>query len=380
MDKVRNRSIDILKGIGIVLVVLSHTKCPNGSWFASWFVQLFFIAAGYTYCQQYSDNQGVISFIFKRIKRLYIPWVIGGSIFTIANNILIKVNILTDNSLFLDAATGNSYGLDRVYSLTDILLMLKKIFLFQSAPKILGPVWFLSTLFFVEVIYAIIDYICAKVVKEHRAMIMNSIILLIYATGVYFSMNGIVDNSGYKLNIIALSIFLFHIGQKIKNYEAAYQKEQNPVLYIFLALSTIYIFRVLKVGGVRYVRGEIPGGVPLFVWSIAGWFLVYGISQVISEGKSFIADLFIYIGKHTLPIMMLHLFSFKIVTYIQVIIYKEPTYMLASFPVLYHENRWWFAYSIVGVCVPLILYAGSKKIMSQIRGKIKRQEEAHISL
>lgn len=376
----RNKNIDILKGIGIILVVFSHVKFPYGGWYASWFVQLFFIAAGYTYSKRYLDNRrGLITFVFKRIKRLYFPWVIAGSIFTIANNFLIKINILTDNSLFLDATVGNSYGLDRIYSLADIFQRLKKILLFQSTSKVLGPVWFLATLFFVEVIYAIIDCICTKVAKEHQSMAMNSIMLLIYVTGVHFTMNGIVDNSGYKLHLVALSIFLFHVGQKIRTYETVW-KDQNPVLYIFLALSIIFIFRTLKVGTVRYVRGEIPGGVQLFVWSIAGWFLVYGISQVISEGKSFIADALIYIGKHTLPIMMLHLFSGKIVTYIQIKIYKEPAYMLASFPILYHDNGWWFVYSIVGVCVPLILAAGSKKIVSQISKKIKRIGKAQISL
>lgn len=371
----RNKNIDILKGIGIILVVLSHTKCPYGSWYGSWFVQLFFIAAGYTYSKHYLDNRrGVITFIVKRVKRLYIPWVIVGSFFTIANNFLIKVNILTDNSLFLDAAAGNSYGLDKVYSLAYTLQRLKKVILFQSAPKLSSAMWFLACLFLVEVIYIIIDCICTKVAKEHQAMAMNIIMLLIYVTGVYFNMNGIVDNSGYKFNIVALSIFLFHIGQKIRTYETMW-KDQNPVLIIFLALSIIFIFKTLKIGTVRYVRGEIVGGVQFFVWSMAGWFLVYGISQIISEGKSFIADFLIYTGKHTLPILLLHQFSFKIVTYIQTIVYKEPAYMLASFTVLYADNGWWIIYSIVGVCVPLILYVISKKIVLLIRGKIKGNEK-----
>lgn len=88
-----------------------------------------------------------------------------------------------------------------------------------------------------------------------------------------------------------------------------------------------------------------------------------------------IADCLIYIGKNSLPILVMHQISFKIVTYIQVSVYKEPAYMLASFPVLYTDNGWWIIYSIVGVCVPLILYAGSKKIVSKIRGKVKRDEK-----
>lgn len=54
----RNRKIDILKGIGIILVVLSHAKCPYGDWYGAWFVQLFFIAAGYTYNSAYANTWG----------------------------------------------------------------------------------------------------------------------------------------------------------------------------------------------------------------------------------------------------------------------------------------------------------------------------------
>lgn len=55
----RNKNIDIMKGIGIILVVLSHTGGgPLGSWYGSWFSQLFFIIAGYTFNHRYSENLG----------------------------------------------------------------------------------------------------------------------------------------------------------------------------------------------------------------------------------------------------------------------------------------------------------------------------------
>ena len=78
--------------------------------------------------------------------------------FTFLINLLININILTDNPLFLNAAEGNSYGLDRIYTLKGLLIMLRKVVLFQSAPKISGAIWFLATLFFVEIIYVVIEF------------------------------------------------------------------------------------------------------------------------------------------------------------------------------------------------------------------------------
>lgn len=365
--QMRNRNIDILKGIGIILVVLSHAECPFGGWYGAWFVQLFFIAAGYTYnSSKIYTRGGVKNYIIKRIKRLFLPWVIVGIIFTFFNNTFIKMNILTNDIRFLDAVDGNSYGLDKVYSLTDIFQKITKIIFFQSAPKISGAMWFLAVLFFTDIGYSIIDYICKRFIKMYYAAVINVIMLLIYIVGVYVTVNNIVDNSGYRLNIVLLSIFLFHIGQKIKIYELQY-KEFNPIFTIFMALFVIYIFKILKVESVRYVRGEIGGGVQFFLWSMSGWSLVYGVSQIIAEGESFIANVLIYIGKHTLPIVILHQISFKIVTCIQIKIYVEPEYMLAAFPVLHSENGWWLIYCIIGICVPLFLYEMGNKGLFFIR-------------
>lgn len=54
----RNKSIDIVKGIGIILIVAGHALSPASYWWSSWFVQIFFIASGYIYNERYSDNRG----------------------------------------------------------------------------------------------------------------------------------------------------------------------------------------------------------------------------------------------------------------------------------------------------------------------------------
>ena len=313
---------------------------------------------------------GVKQYVIKRVKRLFIPWFIVGSIFTIFNNTLIKLNILTTDIRFLNAVDGNSYGLDKVYTLTDTFQNLRKVIFFMSAPKISGAMWFLAVLFLTEVCYVILDYICKKVVKKHYSA-MNLSMLLIYVVGVYFTMNNIVDKSGYRLNIVLLSIFLFHVGQKLSTYELMY-RECNPILTIFFAIFVIYVFKILKIESVRYVRGEIGGGVQLFLWSMAGWSLAYGASSIIEEDESLIENVLMYIGKRTLPIVLLHQISFKIVTYIQINIYKEPEYMLASFPVLYADNGWWLIYCVVGIGAPVFMYEMGNKILVSINKNIKR--------
>lgn len=358
----RNKNIDVIKGIGIILIVAGHALSPYSIWFSSWFVQIFFIAAGYTYQERYADAWGGVKrLVLKRVRRLYVPWLITGSVITCMNNLLIKMNILTDNPLFLEAAEGNSYGLDRLYTLQDLLLMLKKVVLFQSAPKISGAIWFLATLFFVEILYVVIEFIGKKVFSAQISLAMDGISLIIYGISVFATLHGWSDHSGYRLNIVGLSIFLFHIGRKLKTYEQSWDKE-NPVFVCGIMMAMMFLFIKLGVGRVSYARGDIRGGVYLFSYSMIGWFFLYALSQMLTERESFLQDTFLYIGKHSMPILLMHQISFKIVTLIQVILYKKPGYMLGSFPVLYKENGWWVIYSIVGICVPLLVYEGSRKI------------------
>lgn len=66
-----------------------------------------------------------------------------------------------------------------------------------------------------------------------------------------------------------------------------------------------------------------------------------------------------YIGRNTMPILILHLFALKIVTVIQISIYSGrmelPAYSLASFPTLFSFGVWPYLYTIVGVAVPLLV-------------------------
>ena len=73
MIKARLNYIDILKGIGILFVIFSHSGAENWfmSHFGDFFVPLFFIASGFTFGNK--DNSFFPVFL-KRSKRLLVPY------------------------------------------------------------------------------------------------------------------------------------------------------------------------------------------------------------------------------------------------------------------------------------------------------------------
>ena len=81
-----------------------------------------------------------------------------------------------------------------------------------------------------------------------------------------------------------------------------------------------------------------------------------------------------YLGKHTMCIIVLHLLSFKVVSYIYVFATKSDSMLLASFPVLDNTARYlWMAYSVVGIVLPVICYQFYRAIRGTARKLMERK-------
>lgn len=78
----------------------------------------------------------------------------------------------------------------------------------------------------------------------------------------------------------------------------------------------------------------------------------------------------IQIGKCSLEIIELHFLAFKIVSLIIIIIYRLPVTRLSDYPVIETGGLWWICYTLVGVCVPVILKLAAVRLQGRfIRGE-----------
>ena len=111
--KQRDISVDILKGIGIILVVVGHANCPQNlrNIIYSFHMPLFFICSGLFF--SFKDADDFNGFLIRRIKRLYFPFVKWSVIFLLLHNVFFKIGIL--NGYY-----GNIYGdVSEYYSFND---------------------------------------------------------------------------------------------------------------------------------------------------------------------------------------------------------------------------------------------------------------------
>lgn len=96
--KQRNNIIDYIKGIGIVFMVMGHAGAPFTSFLYLFHMAIFFIASGYCYNKDNASNgQDTLNYIVRKIRNLWLPYVLWMTIFSVTHNLCIKHNIYTNN-------------------------------------------------------------------------------------------------------------------------------------------------------------------------------------------------------------------------------------------------------------------------------------------
>ncbi len=337
----RIKELDILKGLAIVLIVLGHCNFPFKHFIYLFHVAVFIMCSGYFYKPSYSENtQNLKKYIFKKAKKLYIPYVVCNIIFLLFNNIFFKLNIYSTNY-------DNNIGI-----ITSISSYIKRIILilsFHGSPQLGGATWFLQALFGITCLYALIDYFITKISQKHHLKMITQLLI-----GIIFNLIGFfcslkhLDLMGLE-RIFSMYI-LFHFGLILS------QKKLIPKNKKFIGLELIITFTILLIatyfGKISLAQNNFENPIFLIIVSLAGWIFLYIISLIISN-ISILYKLFELIGKNTLPIMILHFLSFKVINLLSVKLFDYPSYMIASFPVLMTDGLWWILYTIVGIFIPI---------------------------
>lgn len=97
----RNGQIDVMRGIGILLMVYGHC-CRANSLIALFHMSLFFIISGYCFNDENCRTiRKFCAYFMKKVKSLWFPYFFFTSFFLLGTNIFIKVGIYTnDPSIF----------------------------------------------------------------------------------------------------------------------------------------------------------------------------------------------------------------------------------------------------------------------------------------
>ena len=341
--------------MAIILVVLGHCGFPATNFIYLFHMAVFFIASGYCWNEKNVETlDGLQNYFIKKIKGLYLPYVIYNSIFELFYNILIDLNIYTSNPNFTGKIRTKTNYLQTINELLSILH-----FDPSSCHELCGAAWFVIVLFYTTIIVAVLFFF----IRHTNSMIKNSIVFVFGVVALacsYYFMQSEISFKWYFTPTFP-SIFLYILGYFIRKISIFGSKRkaaiwvgnlQRRIMACFGAfISLLSLAWANKLGSVSLGSNYYKTPIFLIVVSFMGWLLISSSASIISK-CNFLTKFLAIIGQNSIYILFLHFLSFKIINYIQVFLYHEETYLVATFPTLHCEGLWWIAYAIVGVGVP----------------------------
>ena len=339
------------KGVAIILMVLVHARFSHyGDTFINMFhMPLFFFMSGYCFKREYLDN--FVTFIKKRIKGAYWPYVKWGLVFLLLHNLFFRLNIY--NSEF-----GFRGVVSKIYDAKDFLRNgLLIVGTMNGAEQLLGGYWFLHSYFFASIISFCIVY-CFK--NHLRFISIGCLVLLMVS----------ILMSGFSLSVpffigarevLASAFMVAGVAYRHSNWTF----ERYPLIMVPLGAAVVALGASFWPCNMLSLTWDRIG--LFFISALFGTFMVFSICVWLGR-YMFPAKALAYVGDRTLCVLTWHLLSFKIVSIVIILIYCLPKARLAEFPVIefYAYKGWWGAYLFIGLAVPLIIDYVSGKIRSVV--------------
>lgn len=355
----RNMNIDSLKGIGIVLMVMVHAGGPFSHFINLFHMPLFFICSGYLWNYEKINSQnGLARYIVGKIHTLWKPFVLLNGGLVLLHNFLLEIGLYTSDPQIFEIASIDTNKVQLSLSLKEILTAFIKTVFFAHTSQLGAPTWFLRTLFIVVIVYALISIVDRHINNHNIVQFIAIILFAVIAT--ILSVRKIVLPVG--VNTFFSSYLLYGIGVYLRKgyFQKLFLQEERGINHILVAIVCALILIIAnQFGTVAMASGMITNAVFFMIVSVAGYVLVYTISIVIPIR---LKRAFVYIGQHSIMILLLHLLAFKLISWLYVVIANKPMIYLAVFPSIRNVDCLWVLYTISGIAIPLLFQWIFRKI------------------
>lgn len=273
----RIKEIDILRGIGIIYVILGHLN-PNNfllSHIYSFHMFLFFFLSGIVSCKHFAPTR---TYIHNKCKRLLYPY-----------------------SLWILISFIMSLLISRYFPMTSA-----NIFFFNGSVGWNSPLWFLMVAFETSVV----NFLLLKYSEKYYKLILPFAFFASYLIITY------KITLPFGFHIFPMSLFFCVLGHIVSKYDLISKIVKCKVktkIIICISLSLLNLFSTYF-NGVISVYHSIFRNIPItYISGISGCLLYYYIVTEISlHFNNKILSLLDLFGKNSLFILCTHYFLLKI--------------------------------------------------------------------
>jgi fucose 4-O-acetylase-like acetyltransferase len=339
-------------------MVIAHAEAPG--WLCKFIFEfhmpLFFITAGYFFSTKYLHDEA--TFVKKRIKGLYVPFVKWAVFFLIIHNWMFDIGILNE-------VYGNEQGgVLHPWTAHQIQQNLWNIVTAMGGYDafLCGAFWFFRGLFVASILYLIIykvvDYALPRRVEKTIPYLICLIMLLLCGWKTWAGLKVInLVQGGYR---DMMGCFFFGIGFIFRQYADGYrQLMSRPYLAIpatILFGLIVWLFSKYLTANMNW-RSTFQQFLSLPVPATLGFLMTYNISRWIDGCKGWFKRFLVYTGDHTLNIFIFHIISYKVVSLIKIWYYGLDIRQIGCHMVIHDHSQqdcFWILYTIAGVGIPLL--------------------------
>ena len=342
--KKRNLVVDIMRAVGIILVVLGHSEISNS--FAIRFIYLFhlplfFVLSGYLYYDKGGEKPW--EYIGTKFKSYWKEYVFYGCFLVIFHNVFYRMSIFEPTIV--------------AYNKLNFIVSTLNSFIFNCTEPFSGALWFIPILFVSIVIFNFIQS-AVKLISDSfkREIVRFFIVCVLTLLGIVLNGNNI--NFLYHLQTTLVVLPFLLIGFWTRK---GYFKFLKP--HLFLSLLCVFI----TCSCLYYVEGAVELSInslwvpPLFY--LCATMMIYAVYtfSCFTSHCLVLKDILSYIGQNTVSIMGLHFLAFKLFDFFIILFITKDYAILSESLVSYPE--WSIIYTFIGVFLSLLIDFAIKKII-----------------
>ncbi len=389
----RDETISICKAFGIILMVIGHANCPGplSSFLYEFHMPLFFIAAGYFFSLKYLDDEA--TFVKKRVKGLYIPFLKWSVLFLAIHNLMFKTGIL--NEQYGNAAGGvtHPYSWHQIqHNLWTMVCAMGGYDQFLN-----GAFWFFRGLFVASIAYLVLFKITdsligrlyitknkrnkdyentGHIIENEQPEVYRTLVIPVIICVTVLVVQSWKTLEGLKIiNLIQggnreiMGIFFFGCGFIFRQLKDKYRVTW---LATIVSATVVYLFSRFAPSSMGW-RMDFNGFIALPLPAICGFLMTYNISDWFARHDGRVKDFLVFCGNNTMCIFVFHIAAYKVVSLIK-IWYYGLDYLQIGCHMVIHEysdmDHFWILYSMAGVGIPLAWTWAYRKISTLIRSSI----------
>lgn len=326
----RNISYDIAKGIGILLMVIGHTGCPNWLHNAiySFHMPLFFILSGLCLNDQRIEGS-TMQYICNKVKRLYIPFVKFGLFFY-------SISIVLSILFFKESFRPNDV-------IKDIILILGMI----QTPELVACYWFLTALLTSSVAAFIILKV-SRIIYPHHLWLNLGILLVIMLIFLKYNIH-LSTLITYKTPYYSAFIITgYLLKNNIRNIKSIHCRHIGICCILFCAS----ISALLHIHTDTYSSIEI---LMVFVLSTIGSLGTIFISKDFAEHNNILSSTIKVLGERTMDILTWHFTGLRMMNILLVLMFSLPTTEMHAFPCITSNSLYWLVYVPFAIFFSLLI-------------------------